>query len=45
MELRQLTEGERLVLLDRGVGKSVETENGNAVTSLVYTDKDYLSGK
>lgn len=28
MELRQLTEGERLVLLDRGVGKSVETENG-----------------
>lgn len=45
MELRQLTEGERLVLLDRGVGKSVETENGVAVTSLIYTDKDYLSGK
>ena len=31
--------------MDRGVGKSVETENGVAVTSLIYTDKDYLSGK
>lgn len=45
MELRQLAEGEKLVLLDRGIGKSVTTENGTAVTSLVYPDKDYLSGK
>ena len=49
-ELEQLTDG-GLVLLDRGRGRTVSTgaspspETGQAVTSLIYQDKDYLSGK
>lgn len=49
-ELEQLTDG-GLVLLDRGRGRSVSAgaspspETGQAVTSLIYQDKDYLSGK
>lgn len=55
-ELEQLTDG-GLVLLDRGRGRSISPgrtvsagaspspETGQAVTSLIYPDKDYLSGK
>lgn len=49
-ELEQLTDG-GLVLLDRGRGRSVSAgaspspETGQAITSLIYQDKDYLSGK